>query len=139
MTNEEFEELVNAGIEAIPQKFLDLLNNVAITIADEPTLAQLKKFNLIHRGTLLGLYEGVPQNKRGSNYTAVLPDKITIFRRPIEQVAGSDPSRIPEIVKNTVWHEIAHHFGMDEAEVRSAEKNRSIRNKKRLLADKKSG
>jgi predicted Zn-dependent protease with MMP-like domain len=123
MTDEEFEQLVNAGIEAIPQKFLDLLDNVAITIAEQPTLAQLKKYNLIHRGTLLGLYEGVPQTRRGSNYTGVLPDKITIFRGPITRIA-QDPERIKQMVRDTVWHEIAHHFGMNEAEVRSAEQKR---------------
>ena len=128
MIDEEFEQLVNQGIEAIPKKFLDLLDNVAIVIADEPTTAQLAKFNLVHSGALLGLYEGVPQNKRGVNYTAVLPDKITIFRRPIEHIA-QDPERIKKMVRDTVWHEIAHHFGMDEGEVRSAERKRMERGK----------
>ncbi|MEO8065532.1 MAG: metallopeptidase family protein [Candidatus Doudnabacteria bacterium] len=124
MTEEEFEQLVNEGVEAIPKKFLDLLDNVAVTIADEPTYAQLAKFNLVHGGTLFGLYEGVPQNKRGVNYTSVLPDKITIFRKPIELASGNNPDIVKQIVKNTVWHEIAHHFGMDEGQVRNAEHKR---------------
>lgn len=123
MTDEEFEGLVNEGIEAIPKKFLDLLDNVAVTIEPEPNSAQVAKFKLNHNYTLLGLYEGVPQNRRGPNYTAVLPDKITIFRGPILRLA-QDPERIKQMVKDTVWHEIAHHFGMDEAEVRNAEKKR---------------
>ena len=123
MTDEEFEELVNAGIEAIPKKFLDLLNNVAIVIDQEPTNEQKVKLHL-HAGlTLFGLYEGVPQSRRGANYTAVLPDKITIFRGPILRTA-TDPEQIKQMVKNTVWHEIAHHFGMDETQVRNAEKKR---------------
>lgn len=123
MTDEEFEQLVNAGMEAIPKKFLDLLDNVAVTIEQEPNPAQAKMYQLSHNRTLLGLYEGVPQSKRGVNYTAVLPDKITIFRGPILRIAG-EPDKIKQIVKDTVWHEIAHHFGMDEAEVRSAERKR---------------
>lgn len=126
MSEEEFEQLVHDGIAAIPKKFLDLLNNVAITIEQEPDPEQMKKLGLGHYHTLFGLYEGVPQNRRGANYTAVLPDKITIFRGPILQMTA-DPAGVKEIVKNTVWHEIAHHFGMDEGEVRRAEAKRRNR------------
>ncbi len=129
MTDDEFEILVNEGIEAIPKKFLDLLDNVAITIADEPSLSQVKKYKLTHGYSLLGLYEGVPIGRRGPHYSGVLPDKITIFRRPIERVSGGDPILIKQQVKDTVWHEIAHHFGMDEHEVRTAERNRRARKK----------
>lgn len=123
LTKEEFEKIVGEGVKAIPERFLQKLSNVAIVIEAEPTPAQRKKLN-IHPGfTLLGLYEGVPQARRGSNYSAVLPDKITIFQNPIEATAR-DETDIKEIVKNTVWHEIAHHFGMDEAEVRQAEARR---------------
>jgi predicted Zn-dependent protease with MMP-like domain len=129
MTNEAFEELVNQGIAAIPQKFLDLLDNVAIVIEDEPNAAQIKEYRLTHGHTLLGLYEGVPQNRRAPQYTAVLPDKITIFKKPIEEISGFDPEHIKQTVKDTVWHEIAHHFGMDEHEVRNAERKRSRRSR----------
>jgi predicted Zn-dependent protease with MMP-like domain len=128
MQDQEFEELVNAGIEAIPKKFLDLLDNVAVTIEQEPNPQQIQQYQLTHGRTLLGLYEGVPQNKRGANYTAVLPDKITIFRGPILRIAV-EPERIKQMVKETVWHEIAHHFGMNEDEVRNAERKRRARGK----------
>jgi len=128
MDDQEFEQLVNAGIEAIPKKFLDLLDNVAVTIEQEPSPEQVNTYQLTHNRTLLGLYEGVPQSKRGTNYTAVLPDKITIFRGPILRIAV-EPERIKQMVKDTVWHEIAHHFGMDEAEVRNAERKRRARGK----------
>ena len=145
-----FEKIVKEGIEAIPEKFLRKLDNVAIVIESEPTLIQKKKLNPVRgredsshtsslRGrqrasasngvnihsnwTLLGLYEGVPQAKRGANYGAVLPDKITIFQKPIEEEAR-DEKDLKEIVKNTIWHEIAHHFGMSEARVRKAEVKR---------------
>jgi len=123
MTREQFEKIVTEGIEAIPEKFLKKLKNVAIVIDDEPTPAQKKKLNIHPRWTLFGLYEGVPQISRGANYSAVLPDKITIFQKAIEAAARSE-EEIKEIVKNTVWHEIAHHFGMSEVRVRQAEVKR---------------
>ncbi|MCX6813803.1 MAG: metallopeptidase family protein [Candidatus Azambacteria bacterium] len=119
----EFEKIVVEGIKAIPEKFLRKLDNVAIVIEVEPTPAQKKKLNIHPDWTLFGLYEGIPQTHRGINYSAVLPDKITIFQRPIEE-AARDEKDIKEIVKNTVWHEIAHHFGMSEDRVRQAEARR---------------
>jgi len=120
---EEFEKIVEEGIKAIPERFLRKLDNVAIVVQDEPTPEQKKKLNLRPNWTLFGLYEGVPQIKRGVNYGAVLPDRITIFQKPIEAMAA-DEKGIIEMVKNTVWHEIAHRFGMDEARVRRAETKR---------------
>ncbi len=123
----KFEKMVKEGIEAIPEKFLRKLDNVAVVIEAEPTASQKKKLNIHSNWTLLGLYEGVPQAKRGAGYSAVLPDKITIFQKPIE-AAARDEEDLKEMVKNTVWHEIAHHFGMNEARVRQAE----IRRRKRF-------
>jgi len=120
---EEFEKIVEEGISAIPEEFLRKLDNVAVVVEDEPTPVQKKKLNIHPNWTLFGLYEGVPQSSRGTNYTSVLPDKITIFQKPIEAEARNNED-IKEIVKNTVWHEIAHHFGMSEARVRQAEVRR---------------
>lgn len=127
MNREKFEQIVAEGIEDIPEKFLRKLDNVAIVVENEPTPAQKKKMNISADWALLGLYEGVPQSSRGANYTLVLPDKITIFKKSIEAEARNKKD-IKEIVKNTVWHEIAHHFGMDEVRVRQAE----IRRRKTL-------
>lgn len=124
MTEEQFEQLVDAGVKAIPKKFLDLLDNVAIVIEDFPTPHQAKKLGLPHRWALFGLYEGVPQTKRGNPYAVNLPDKITIFRQPIEH-AASDPAAIKQLVTSTVWHEIAHHFGLDHDQIRKAEQKKS--------------
>ena len=124
MELEQFEELVDKGIAEIPQKFLKKLKNVAVVVEDEPNEEQTKKLKLRKNYTLFGLYEGVPQIKRSAYYSA-LPDKITVFKRPIEQFAQS-PDEIKEIVKNTVWHEIAHHFGFNEEEVRKIEKRRGL-------------
>ena len=142
ITIEKFEELVNEGIKAIPKGFLEKLDNVDIIVEETPTPEQLRKLKIRKGSFLFGLYEGVPQTKRWG-YGQVLPDKITIFKNPIEKLArfkesarakrtssllhlrpASRDSVIKEIVKNTVWHEIAHHFGMDEKRVRQAESHR---------------
>lgn len=111
MTIERFEELVNEGIKAIPKEFLAKLDNVDIVIENEPTSEQL-----------LGLYEGIPKTKRWG-YGQVLPDKITIFKNPIEKIAQSE-QKVKRLVRDIIWHEIAHHFGMDEKEVRKVESRR---------------
>lgn len=122
MTREEFEKLVREGIQAIPKRFLEKLDNVDIVIEDNPSPDQIRKLRIRKDSVIFGLYEGIPQTKRG-HYGQVLPDKITIFKEPIEKFASSK-EEIKEIVKNTVWHEIAHHFGLDEKRVRQAESRR---------------
>ena len=126
MRYEEFEQLVKEGIDAIPEKFLQKLKNVEICIEDDPTSKQLKYLRLSAGGRknlLFGLYEGIPQTERES-YGQVLPDKITIFKNQIEKASRSiEETR--EIVRDTVWHEIAHHFGMSETGVRNSEKRRN--------------
>ena len=125
MDKEEFKKLVEAGINAIPKKFLKKLDNVAIVIEDNPTPAQKKELNLSHSFSLFGLYEGVPQIRRGAGYSGVLPDKITIFQKPIQNYARNN-EEIKEMVKNTVWHEIAHHFGMTEKQIRVKERKKRV-------------
>ncbi len=130
MKKEEFEQLVDEGITAIGEEFLKLANNVAIVIEDEPSADQRRKMRLGRGHTLLGLYEGIPQTSRQHyGVGTTLPDRITIFRKPIEAIAGDDPVRIREMVAETVWHEIAHHFGMDERRVRKIEGERRKRQK----------
>jgi predicted Zn-dependent protease with MMP-like domain len=123
VTDKEFDKLVESGIKAIPERFLKLIDNVAIVVEDEPTASQKKKLDIRKGWTLFGLYEGISQTRRGDHYTSVVPDKITIFKKPIEQ-AARDGMDLREIVKNTLWHEIAHHFGLDEHSVREAEMRR---------------
>ena len=128
MTDEEFGKIVDEAIASIPAEFLDKLDNVAVIVEDVPTLHQIRKLRSrgVH-GFLLGLYEGVPQTKRRHyGVGGQLPDKITIFRKPILAIARTSDDLI-KIVKNTVIHEIAHHFGMDETQVREAEGERRKR------------
>lgn len=124
MSKEDFEKIVEKGISAVPEKFLKMLNNVEIVTEENPNREQLKKLRLGKGYQIFGLYEGVPKTKRW-DYGQVLPDKITIFQAPIEKASSSE-GEIKEIVKNVVWHEIAHHFGMDEKKIRGLEKNRKI-------------
>jgi len=124
MNRDKFEKLVWQGIEAIPKRFLEKLDNVDIVIEHEPSPAQMGKLRLGQGAKLFGLYEGVPQTRR-EHYTWVLPDKITIFQKPIEEVCSTD-EEIRQRVKNTVWHEIAHHFGMDELRVRRIERRKKL-------------
>jgi predicted Zn-dependent protease with MMP-like domain len=126
MDQTEFEKLVQEGIEQIPLEFRQKLDNVAIFVSEYPSPEQQRKINLRHGWTLFGLYEGVPLTKRGNNYAMAMPDRITIFQGPIQNATQGDLDRMREIVKNTVWHEIAHHFGMDEDEVREAERKRGV-------------
>lgn len=115
----DFRRYVSEGIDALPLRILDRLSNVAVVIEDRPTSEQKKGLGLGKDHSLLGLYEGIPQTERGSLYEG-FPDKITIFKKAIESQANSE-SEIRELVKNTVWHEVAHHFGMEEDEVRTRE------------------
>lgn len=124
MTDEAFEQLVLLGIGALPEKFRKKLKNVAFIIEDEPSPTQRKEMALDPESTLLGLYEGIPQSERDSEYFAVLPDKITIFKKPILEM-HSDPEAIKKEVADTVWHEVGHHFGLDEDEVEEREHERA--------------
>ncbi len=114
MDRARFEELVTRAIEHLPEEFQERLENVDIVVADVPTRYQLEKSDIGQGEMLLGLYEGVPQTRRGSHYGMVAPDKITIFQKAIE-TTYSDDSRIVSEIERVVKHEIAHHFGISDA------------------------
>ncbi|MDX6479810.1 MAG: hypothetical protein QOG85_320 [Gaiellaceae bacterium] len=101
---DHFEQLVSDALDALPDDIAALMSNVAVTVEDEPPPGQ----------PLLGLYEGIPLGRRGPYYAGALPDKITIYRGPIERIAGGDPERLRALVKRVVLHEIAHHFGISD-------------------------
>lgn len=124
MSDEDFEKLVADGLDAIPKEFIDKIKNVAVTIADFPTQKQLEKVKARPGSTLFGLYEGIPQTERG-NYSGVLPDKITIFKVPLVCMS-EDEDDLRERVKHTVWHEIAHHFGLDHDRIHKLEREHQV-------------
>jgi predicted Zn-dependent protease with MMP-like domain len=123
MTDEEFSNLVAEGIDALREDIRKRMKNVAIVIAEEPTEEQRRDHGLSPEETLFGLYEGVPQTERGID-DFLYPDKITIFKKPI-LAAYSDPRDVATCIQNTVWHEVAHHFGMDEDAVHAEEIQRN--------------
>jgi len=123
MDREKFETLVVRAINNLPLEFRNKLENVDVIVEDWPTSGQLKKVKLSHRSQLLGLYQGVPQTKRGRGYGLVPPDKISIFQKPIEGQCHSD-GEIGVKIAEVVCHEIAHHFGTDEKTLRRIEDER---------------
>lgn len=111
-SEEEFYELVERALEGLPDELASMLDNVAIIVDDWPEYST----PLVGRegdDTLYGLYEGVPLTERGAGYYGTLPDRITIFRGPLERDFGR-PAELEEQVRITVVHEVAHHFGFDE-------------------------
>lgn len=109
-----FERLVQRAIRSLPPRFAEKLENVAIVVADEPSSAQRRAAGIGDDEDLYGLYEGVPHPQRSAAYGMVLPDKITLFQRAIEAECRSE-QEIARQVRHTLIHELAHHFGIDDA------------------------
>ena len=115
MRPEEFDALVERALRKIPRRFRQRLANVALVVEQEPP-----------RPGLLGLYQGRPLTQRGVSDGFVLPDQITIYQGPHERLAHT-PAQLEKLVDETVWHEVAHYFGMNERQVRIAEARRKRR------------
>ncbi|HCS78847.1 TPA: hypothetical protein DIV55_03820 [Patescibacteria group bacterium] len=120
MNREKFETLVTEALDSLPDEFTQKLENVEVVVEDWPTREQLRTSGVGRGMTLFGLYQGIPQTRR-QNYTAVLPDKITIFAGPILNLFGQNVTLVRDQVRKTVIHEIGHHFGMDEVSIRQAQ------------------
>lgn len=110
-TQEDFYDLVERALEGLPPELSALLDNVAIIVEDWPDYST-PLADEYEDDVLYGLYEGVPLTERSAGYHGVLPDKITLFRGPLER--DFPPAQLEEQVRVTVVHEIAHHFGFDE-------------------------
>jgi predicted Zn-dependent protease with MMP-like domain len=122
MTPKDFESLVSSiGFSSVPEKFRGLISNVALIIEDDVSAKLRCDMKLPDNETLLGLYHGIPLPKRGDTYSSVLPDTITLYRIPIMRVAAMDGLSVQKVIEDTIWHEVAHHFGLDEMEVRKRE------------------
>jgi len=122
-SSEAFDRLVAQACARIPARFRKRLENVAIMVEPEPSPAQLARSGVRRGGTLLGLYEGRPLPQRSVFEPYAMPDRITIFQGPHERLARS-PEHLARMVEDTVWHEVAHYFGLNEQEVRRAESRR---------------
>jgi len=130
MNPEAFKRIAVAELERVPSHFARRMNNVAIVTEDAPSAEVCRQEGLASGETLLGLYHGVPATERGSDYSGVLPDIITLYRVPLLEEAEAlfDEKRAPDMegairlaIRETLWHELGHHFGMDEDSVRDRE------------------
>lgn len=115
----KFDRLVQEAFLDIPARFRKRIENVAIVVEEEPGGDDLRRTRCPPDSTLLGLYHGVPLTQRTSSYGMVLPDKISIYRGPIMRLARNE-RELRNIVRETLWHEVGHYFGMDERQVRQA-------------------
>lgn len=118
--NNQFEDIIANCMDNIPERYGKQLKNVVFVAEDAPSAEQRQKLKLRHNQSLFGLYEGIPITKRASNYNLVLPDKITIFREPT-MTASNSLEELTEHVQQTVWHEVAHYFGLDHDQIHSLE------------------
>lgn len=112
-----FGRLVDAAIAGLPPEFLERLGSVAVVVDDEPTPEQLRS---VGAGGLFGLYQGVPRTRWGADGAAV-PSKITLFRGPLERTYRQ-PAALAAAVEDVVRHEVAHHFGIDDARLRELQR-----------------
>ena len=118
MTEEQFESLVYQAIKKLPQRFKSKLDNVDIVIQNFPNRHQLLSLNLSHPFSLFGIYQGIPITRRTSNYAFVPPDKITLFKKPIEYFFKT-PEAIKTKIESVILHEIGHHFGISEQRMKN--------------------
>jgi predicted Zn-dependent protease with MMP-like domain len=109
---DDFEDLVEQAVESLPDEIRAFMSNVAVVVEEEPPAGL----------PLLGLYQGVPLTARTSGYAGVPPDKISIYRGPLERLTGGDPDRLREQVRRVVLHEIAHHFGISDERLRELDR-----------------
>ena len=128
-----FREIAGALWDKIPEKFQKRIDNVALLIEDEPNDEVRRREHLGEHETLLGLYHGIPESERGSNYGVgvTLPDTITLYRIPLMEEAAAlmeerglnEEEAVREAVRETLWHEVGHYFGLHEEEVRVRERS----------------
>lgn len=119
-SEERFRQIVADAIDAIPKKYAKRLDGMAFIVEDQPTQEQAIKLKLGKNSLLFGLYEGVPLPARNT-VTKLLPDKITLFRGPLSLISRSEEELI-ENVRHTLWHELAHYFGLDHDRIHELER-----------------
>lgn len=119
-TNEELDALLTQAMDELPQEHMAALKNVAIVWADEPTPEERERLRLHPNETLFGLYSGVPLAFRQGRVNDYLPDKVTIYRGPITRSVNS-PAELKAQLKHTIWHELAHYFGLNHDQIHGLE------------------
>jgi predicted Zn-dependent protease with MMP-like domain len=119
VSDEQFQKLINQALEELPGEHAKNIKNVAILYEDDPTPEQREELKLHCDQTLLGLYQGTPLSQR-QGMTRLLPDKITLFKNPLQRQA-STPVELREAIRHTLWHEIAHYYGLDHDKIHALE------------------
>jgi predicted Zn-dependent protease with MMP-like domain len=122
LTRKEFEETVIRALEGLPPSLKKRMENIDVVVEDQAPPDLLSEMDLRSPFDLLGLYQGVPLDRRGFYYGNVLPDKITLFQIPIESLCRSK-KEIEEKVREVVIHEIGHYFGLDDERLEELEDN----------------
>ncbi len=117
MERKEFERIVLELIDRLPERFKNDMKNVSIVLEERPSMSLLKEVG-VRGGRLLGLYQGIPLTKRGLGYNGVLPDRIILFMKEIEEAAKMENIPLVEKIKNVLYHEVGHYFGLNEEELR---------------------
>ena len=120
MTRQHFERLVATAVSTIPKRFRDEMDNVAVVVEDAPAPELLAEMGIVPPDTLYGLYQGVPLPEREWAHGNVLPDRITIYQRPVVE-DGDDDEAIIRSIGETVIHEFGHYFGLSEEEIEAIE------------------
>jgi predicted Zn-dependent protease with MMP-like domain len=119
VSDEQFQQLIDQALSELPGEHVKNIQNIAILYEAEPTPEQREKLALRDDQSLLGLYEGVPLSQR-QGMTRIFPDKITLFRKPLQWQAH-DLNSLKEEIKHTLWHEIAHYYGLDHDRIHELE------------------
>jgi len=121
LTRKEFEEAVVAALKRLPKFIKEKMENVDVVVESRASREVLNEMGLSSPSELLGLYQGVPLDRRGFYYGNVLPDKITLFQIPIESICKTK-EEIREKIREVVIHEVGHYFGLDDEKLRELEK-----------------
>lgn len=121
MTRERFQRLVHEAVTLIPKRFRREMKNLALVVEDEPSGDLLAEMEIEPPDSLYGLYQGVPLPERTWGFGNALPDRITIFQRPIEEDCDGDEDEVRAVIGETLIHEVGHYFGMSEEEIEEIE------------------
>ena len=120
MTREKFERLVVEAVTLIPKRFRREMKNLALVVEDEPSIELLQEMDIVPPDSLYGLYQGTPLPERDWGFGNVLPDRITLYQRPIEEDCD-DEDDVRAVIGETLIHEVGHYFGLSEEEIQEIE------------------
>jgi len=120
VTREQFDALVDEAVRSIPARFRAALRNIVIVVEDEPSQEVLEEMEIDPPDTLFGLYQGTPLTERRWDYGNALPDRVTLFQRPIER-ESEDRDDVVAAIGETLIHELGHYFGLSEEEIEEIE------------------